>query len=197
MSQADIKKLETEIFELTKKLGALKKDAVGEEISDYTFESENGSTQLSDMFGDKDKLLLIHNMGQGCRYCTTWADGLNGFLPHLESVFSVALVSKDAPELQRRFANERGWRFRTFSHGGGKYLEEQSVGEGNSPGAVFYEKKDGKIFRKNAVGFGPYDLYCSIWNFLALGGYGVENFTPQYNYWKRPEKMCDGGENLR
>ncbi len=45
-----------------------------------------------EMFGDKKQLLLIHNMGQGCRYCTLWADGFNGFLKHLESVMSVVLV---------------------------------------------------------------------------------------------------------
>ncbi len=59
-------------------------------------------------------------MGQGCRYCTVWADGFIGFLPHLENAMSVVLLSKDPPELQRRFANERGWRFRLASHDGGE-----------------------------------------------------------------------------
>ena len=44
-----------------------------------------GETTLLDLFGDRDTLLAIHNMGQGCRYCTLWADGFNGLLPHLES----------------------------------------------------------------------------------------------------------------
>jgi predicted dithiol-disulfide oxidoreductase (DUF899 family) len=53
------------------------------EVRNYTFTTIDGETSLLDMFGGKDRLLLIHNMGQGCRYCTLWADGFNGFLPHL------------------------------------------------------------------------------------------------------------------
>ena len=85
------------------------------------FDTLDGRTSMRALFGDKDRLLLIHNMGQGCRYCTLWADGFNGFLPHLESVMSVVLVSKDPPDVQRAFANSRGWRFRLASHGGGDY----------------------------------------------------------------------------
>jgi len=58
------------------------------------------------------------------------------------------LVSKDAPEVQRRFANSRGWRFKLASHGGGDYIREQTVMEGpdNMPGAVMYERKGQTIF---------------------------------------------------
>ena len=67
-------------------------------------------------------------MGQACRYCTLWADGFNGFVPHLESTMAVALVSKDSPQRQREFANSRGWRFRLASHGGGDYITGYSPG---------------------------------------------------------------------
>ena len=137
-------------------------------------------------------------MGQACRYCTLWADGLNGFLPHLESTMAVVLVSKDSPETQRTFANSRGWRFRLASHGGGDYAREQTVAEGstNMPGAVVYERQRDDIVRKNAVVFGPGDLYCSMWNLLALAGLSEDTWTPQFNYWRRPEVLEDGGENL-
>ena len=90
-------------------------------------------------------------MGQGCRYCTLWADGFNGFLPHLEATMSVLLVSKDSPEVQRRFANSRGWRFELACHGGGDYIREQSVqlGQDNMPGVVLYQRSGDTIMRKN------------------------------------------------
>jgi predicted dithiol-disulfide oxidoreductase (DUF899 family) len=69
------------------------------EDRNHTLTTIEGEVSLLDMFGVRDKLLLIHNMGQGCRYCTLWADGFNGFLPHLESIMSVVLVSKDPPEV--------------------------------------------------------------------------------------------------
>ena len=190
--------LEAEIAELTAKLNAARRAATGREVPDYAFRTLAGEVSLSDLFADHDRLLAIHNMGQGCRYCTLWADGLNGFLPHLESAMAVVLVSKDDPETQRRFANARGWRFRLASHGGGDYIREQTVmsGEDNAPGAVLHEKRDGRLFRKNAVVFGPGDRFCSAWNFLALAGHGVDDWTPQFSYWRRPDTLDDGGNNL-
>ena len=109
MANADIAALEAQIFELTTQLNALRKAEHGDAVPNYTFATQAGETSLLELFGDHDTLLAIHNMGQGCRYCTLWADGFNGFLPHLESAMSVVLLSRDAPELQRQFANSRGW----------------------------------------------------------------------------------------
>ena len=194
----EISKIEKQLYELTNKLNELRKTNDEGEVANYTFSTQEGDVNLLDLFGDNDQLLVIHNMGQGCRYCTLWADGFNGFLPHLESALSVVLVSKDPPELQRKFANSRGWRFRLASHGGGKYLQEQTVidGEDNMPGAVVYESSGSRITSKNACAFGPGDLYCSIWNLLGMAGRGAGDWTPQYNYWRRPQKLDDGGENL-
>lgn len=194
----EISKIEKQLYELTMKLNELRKTSSGNEVQNYTFTTLDGDVTLLDLFSEHDRLLVIHNMGQGCRYCTLWADGFNGFLPHLESAMSVVLVSKDAPEVQRTFANSRNWRFRLASHGGGPYIQEQTVMEGdnNTPGAVVYERDGDRITRKNAAVFGPGDLYCSIWNLLGMAGLGAADWTPQYNYWRRSEKMDDGGANL-
>ncbi len=198
MSHQKIIELERQIGELIIELNALRKKSAGIAVSNYKFSTQTGETTLRDLFGEKDKLLTIHNMGQACRYCTLWADGFNGLLMHLESVMSVVLLSKDAPEVQRRFANSRGWRFRLASHGGGDYIREQSTLEGsdNFPGAVFYQLNGDTILRKNFCVFGPGDIYCAQWSLLALAGIGEEDWTPQYSYWKRPTMMEDGGENL-
>ena len=195
---SNIIEIEREIFELTAKLNELRGANEGVEVRNYAFDSLSGPTTLLDLFGHQKKLLLIHNMGQGCRYCTLWADGLNGFVPHIETAMALALVSKDKPEVQRRFANSRGWRFRLASHGGREYIREQTVMEGadNMPGAVVYERRGEAIFRKNSCIFGPGDMYCPIWNFLGMAGFGEGEWTPQFNYWTRPRKMDDGGENL-
>ncbi len=197
-AQAEIDALSARIYELTTRLHELQKEHSGGTVPNYRFETQNGQTTLLELFGDQDTLMLIHNMGQGCRYCTLWADGFNGFLPHLESALSVVLVSKDPPALQRQFANSRGWRFRLASHGGGDYIQAQSAqpGANNMPGVVVYERNGDTITRKNSAVFGPGDLYCSLWNLLALAGTGEETFTPQFTYWLRPEKLDDGGDNV-
>ena len=197
-SQAEIEALSGQSYELTTKLHELQKAHRGSPVPNYTFATQHGNATLLDLFGDQKTLMLIHNMGQGCRWCTVWADGFNGFLPHLESAMAVVLVSKDAPEVQRRFANSRGWRFRVASHGGGDYIQAQSAqaGVSNMPGVVLYERNGEVITRKNSAVFGPGDLYCSLWHLLALAGLGEPEFTPQFNYWHRPAKLDDGGENL-
>ncbi len=198
MTAKRIAELQQEIFERIAELGTLMKQSPGAEVANYSFATQDGEVSLLELFADKDILLAIHNMGQACRYCTVWADGFNGFLGHLETAMSVVLLSKDPPELQRRFANERGWRFRLASHGGGAYIREQTVvaGQDNYPGAVVYRREGDRILRYNACVFGPGDIYCSLWSLLALAGKCEEDFTPQYSYWRRPEVLEDGGENV-
>ena len=195
MSNERIIELEQNIGKLIAELNALRKTNPGTPVPNYTFATLTGQVTLLELFGGKDKLLAIHNMGQGCRYCTLWADGFNGLLPHLESALSVVLLSKDPPEVQRRFANARAWRIRLASHGGGVYMREQSVvnEEDNYPGAVVYERDGDTILRKNACVFGPGDIYCAMWSLLGLAGLGEDEWTPQYTYWKRPAELDDGG----
>lgn len=194
----EIQALEHQIYELTQQLAKLKRESAPVPVPNYTFKTLNGEASLLDLFGEKEVLFAIHNMGQGCRYCTLWADGLNAFLPHLEDRFSVVLLSKDAPDVQQRFAHSRHWRFRMASHSGGEYITEQTVmnGSDNMPGLVCYLRDGDTITRKGSVVFGPGDLYCSIWHILSIAG--VDDWTPQYHYWKRPTAaaMEDGGQNL-
>lgn len=197
MTEAE--KLEFEIFEKTQTLAALRRAEAGTEVTDYPFETTTGTTSLSALFAGRERLLMIHNMGQACRYCTLWADGINGVLDHLEDAMAVVLVSKDSPQAQRAMALDRGWRFRTASHGGGAYMADQcAMGEhANMPGAAVYELTSGKIMRRGRTAFGPGDLYSPMWHFLSLAGIGSSDWTPQYHYWRRPEALEDGGENIR
>jgi len=198
MSSNQIAEVEAEIFGLVQKLNKLRKASPSVAVRNYSFGTLYGETTLLDLFGEKQKLLVIHNMGQGCRYCTLWADGFNGFLPHLESAMSVVMLSKDSPKTQRQFANSRDWRFRMASHGGGEYIQEQTVMDGsdNMPGAVVYERDGNSIYRKSGAVFGPGDLYCSMWSLLGLAGMGEADWTPQFSYWQRPDQLDDGGENI-
>lgn len=195
----DAEKLEREIMEKAQQLAALRREEPDVDVEDYSFQTVDGDVRLSKLFGGRECLLVIHNMGQGCRYCTLWADGINGVLPHLEDAMAVALVSKDPPETQRRMALDRGWKFRIASHGGGRYMTEQCLVEGhaNYPGAAVYRQQDNKIVRCGGTAFGPGDLYSPVWHFLGLAGLGMSDWTPQYHYWRRPEQLDDGGENVR
>lgn len=188
-------KLEMEIAEKFAALQKIRQTAEPDEVPDYTFATPDGGTTLAALFGEHDQLLVIHNMGQGCRYCTLWGDGINGIISHLEDAMAVVVASKDSPELQRRFALSRGWQMRMVSHGGGAYMIEQaSMGDiQNFPGAAVYEKRGSKIMRRAKTAFGPGDLYSPFWHFLALGGRSNDDWGPEFRYWTPPETLDDGG----
>jgi predicted dithiol-disulfide oxidoreductase (DUF899 family) len=113
-----IEVLHHQIMELQAELRGLTRseESVGK---NYSFKTIEGDVTLSslfrDRFGDRRDLVVIHNMGKRCAYCTAYADGLNGVLPHLESRSAVVLLSPDAPQEQQTFAAGRGWRFRMVS----------------------------------------------------------------------------------
>src|SRR6516164_9513796 len=55
-------------------------------------------------------------MGASCPYCTLWADGFNGLLPHIENRAAFVVASPDDPQAQEKFKASRGWRFPMVSH---------------------------------------------------------------------------------
>lgn len=87
-----LKELEAQLVKLNEEIEQVRAQQVPVEVENYIFQTLNGSVSLSEVFGQREQLMLIHNMGSQCRFCTLWADGINGHLPHLESVLSVVLV---------------------------------------------------------------------------------------------------------
>lgn len=183
----EIGALDQEIEALKRKRAELYRALPREEVGEYEFVRTNGGkVPLSALFGDKDDLLLIHNMGSFCAYCTLWADGFEGMRPHLESRVSFALISNDEPEDAAAFAKSRGWTFdvlsgrhTTFAKDMGFYVE----GEGVYPGvSAFHRDPDGTIRRTGKAFFGPGDDYCPIWHFFELLEGGPGAWEPKVRY---------------
>ena len=96
----EIRTLEDQIKELKSRLAEARRRTSEQPVSTYTFKNFDGSdVSLSQLFGDKSDLLVVHNMGKGCRYCTLWADGFNGFVPHLENRGAFVVMSNDPPSV--------------------------------------------------------------------------------------------------
>jgi predicted dithiol-disulfide oxidoreductase (DUF899 family) len=114
-----------QIVELRKKMRDAQAAVEPEEVADYTFaRADGGTVRLSELFGDKDTLFVIHNMGAACVYCTLWADGFNGVYDHLRSRAAFVLSSPDAPAQQQTFAASRGWKFPMISYQGTSFGED-------------------------------------------------------------------------
>src|SRR5712671_3467501 len=72
-----------QISELRQQMRAVQATAEPEEVRDYELSTPNGIVRLSELLGDQRDLIVIHNMGVSCAYCTLWADGYNGIYDHL------------------------------------------------------------------------------------------------------------------
>lgn len=186
----ELQALYEEIDAKQKQLAAMLKSEEPEAVEDYTFAGPDGKTvKLSALFGDKDDLILVHNMGSGCSYCTLWADGFNGVVPHLLDRAGFVAVSPDAPEKQQAFASSRDWRFPMVSDQEQRFTKDMGfLGEHDGktmtmPGfSTFKKNADGSIVRIGRSFFGPGDLYSGIWHLFAMLDGGAGDWHPKLTY---------------
>lgn len=142
-------------------------------VQDYVLkDKDNNDVKLSEMFGDKKDLILVHNMGKSCSYCTLWADGFSGVTYFIEKKAAFVVVSPDAHDVQKTFAGDRGWKFKMYSGKDSTFIKDMGyVTDAGSywPGAsIFHKNDDGSISRVSKTYFGPGDDYCSVWHLFDL-----------------------------
>lgn len=181
-----ISALEHEIKQKKKLLAELRKEATPKSVEDYTFTTASGNIKLSDLFGGKEELILVYNMGKSCPYCTLWADGYNGLTEHLQNRAAFAVVSPDEPTVQNEFAKSRKWKFPMYSHKGTSFIGDMNMltEKGNPmPGvSVFTKNGDGEILHQSISTFGPGDNFCVMWDFIDMLPKGVNGWAPKYEY---------------
>jgi predicted dithiol-disulfide oxidoreductase (DUF899 family) len=165
-------KLDKEMMKSRLKMLKLNAKLAKMDVEDYAFKDKDGNdVKLSQMFDNKNELIVIHNMGKSCSYCTMWADGFNGIYPHIEKRSAFALISPDAFDVQKAFAGERGWKFRMYSGKDSSFIKDMGYyteKNGYWPGASVFHKEDGKITRISKTIFGPGDYFCSVWHFFDM-----------------------------
>ncbi len=179
-----------ELDEARQKLVKLRRRLPPEPVRDCELRNADGPVKISEMFGDKEYLILIHNMGAGCSYCTMWADEFNGVVHHLQSRAAFVVVSPDSPRVQQDFARKRGWRFAMYSAEGTTFIkdmgfqrEDEGFMSGYQPGvSVLHKNEDGTIVRVAKDDFGPGDLYCGAWHLFDLLPDGWGDWGPKFDY---------------
>jgi len=186
-TDSQVDELEYQLQDIKRKLGELRRQRPREEIRDYQLlDSEGREAPLSSLFGDQSRLILVHNMGRHCAYCTMWADGFTGLLPHLESRAAFAVTSPDLPEAQKEFVQSRGWNFPVYSTQGTSFVADMGFDdekEGLMPGvSVFTKETDGKMYRVSRAEFGPGDNFCAVWHFFDLLPEGIDGWEPKLSY---------------
>ncbi len=183
----EIKSLQMQIHELKTKLSSARRDAPPEPVEDFELRSADGApVRLSELFDGKDDLLVVHNMGKSCVYCTLWGDGFTGFAQHLRDRAAFVLCSNDDPETARAFAAERGWNYPVVSGAGSGFAKAMGfMSDTGSPTpgvSAFKRLADGSVIRTGCAFFGPGDDFCSPWPLFDLLGGGAGEWSPQYSY---------------
>jgi len=148
-----------------------------QEVKDYEFTNIDGPVRLSQLFGDHEDLIVIHNMGISCPSCTLWADGYNGIHQHVVTRAGFAVSSPDRPTVQMKFAESRGWKFPMVSHAASTFAADMgyvSAKGGWIAGVSVFRHESNSIMRVSDTGFSPSDDFCTLWHFFDLlpGGVG-------------------------
>ena len=182
-----LQELYTELMERKEEYYNLIKKVYRFPIQDYTVKSRNGnSIKLSDLFGKHDELILVHNMGKKCPWCTLWADGFNGIIHHLEERAAFVVSTPDEPEVMGKFARSRRWAFNMVSTQGSTLKKDLGFEEDNGmyhPGVSIIKKmEDGTLMHISKTPFGPGDDFCSVWYFFDMLDKGDPDWNPQISY---------------
>lgn len=181
-----VQRLEAKVFKLKQQLSHLRRKTRPKAVADYRFSDMEGKPlRLSQAFGRQKDLIVVHNMGRRCPYCTMWADGFNGVLPHLENRAAFLVASPDEPKDQKSFHRSRGWKFRMASTRGSTFSHDMGFEPAPGqcmPGYTTFRKKQGRIERVSSTFFGPGDDYCSVFHFFDLLADGIGDWGPKYKY---------------
>ncbi|WP_158941786.1 DUF899 family protein [Granulicella sp. S190] len=119
---------------------------------DYLLEGEKGSVHLSDLFGDK-QTLIIYSMMFGpqrhlpCPVCTSFLSGWNGAARNLRERVALAVFARSPIQRLLDFKKDRGWEnLQLYSDTSGDYTRTYvSADDGDVPGLNVFTRRDGAI----------------------------------------------------
>lgn len=185
VAKAKVSALRGQIDAIRAEIREVQGVAEAEAVDDHVFETDRGPVSLSALFGPKNDLIVIHNMGADCAYCTLWADGYNGLYPHIADRAAFVIASPDAPERQEKFARRRGWRFPMVSDVGAAFAARMGYVSPDGrcrPGiSVFQRRADGFVRVTDAASC-PHDDFCAAWHLFDLLPGGVSAWGPKLRY---------------
>ncbi len=160
-----------------------------EAVRDYEFSTPEGPVLLSGLFGQHADLIMIHNMGSSCPGCTMWADGYMGIHHHVLTRAAFVISSPDSPDVQKQFADSRGWKFRMVSHRDTTFAADMGYRAANGkfqPGISVFRRNGQQVVRVSDTELGPYDDFCAVWHLFDMLPDGVGDWRPKL---RLPEEL--------
>ena len=126
----------------------------GEVTKDYRFVGERGPASFSDLFGDKQTLVLYSYMfgpqrARPCPMCTALLGAWEGETRDIEQRVALAVVARSPIERLLAFKQERGWRYLPlYSDASGEFSRDyHAIAPDGSdiPGFNVFTRRDGRI----------------------------------------------------
>jgi len=175
----------------------------GEIPEDYVFDSDAGPVRLSELFGDKDTLIVYSymygpNMEAPCSACTSILDGLDATVQHVLPRAALVAVARSPMARIRAFADGRGWtQLRLLSSANNDYNTDYHGEKDNGaqmPVLNVFTRRDDTIrhFWSTELLFGKadpgqhdrhVDMIWPMWNLLDMTPEGRgEKTHPQLRY---------------
>lgn len=119
---------------------------------DYVFEGQNGAVCISELFGDKDALVIYSMMfgpqrEKACPMCTAMLTSWEGTARNLRQRVAVAVTARSPIERLLNFKSERGWsNLQLYSDFRGDYTRAYvSADDGDVPGLSIFARSNGEI----------------------------------------------------
>lgn len=188
---------EKEVTKLQEEVNALRRRLPWVEVKeDYLFQGAEGPVRLSQLFrNDKDNLIVQHVMfepdkDKACSVCSCWVDGVNGFLPQLESKAHYVIVCRAPYDKVAKFVKAKNWKCEAlsssdcnFNHDYGVEFTADEIANKNGvynfnrtnifpgsqyPGVSVFRKYNGRVYCTYSVYARGLERLNSIWAWLDL-----------------------------
>lgn len=119
---------------------------------DYAFEGPNGAVRMSQLFGDRN-VLVVYSMMFGpqreraCPMCTAMLTSWDGTARNLRERVALAVTARSPIERLVEFKKERGWKnLLIYSDGEGEYTRAYvSADDGDVPGLSVFAHYNGTV----------------------------------------------------
>lgn len=143
--------------------------------------------RVHDTSGQRASVRPVRGQGRSVRYSQyghivhALHDVGGRFQRHLRSYRRSGVLrgrSPDPPDVQKRFAAGRGWKFLMVGHAGTTFARDmgyRSENDGYLPGVSVFKRDGARILRVADTGFRPGDDFCALWSKLwrtATSAYG-------------------------
>jgi predicted dithiol-disulfide oxidoreductase (DUF899 family) len=124
----------------------------GEIAEDYMFEGSQGVVRFSQLFGEKDTLVVYSMMlgpqrERACPMCTAMLTSWEGTARNLRERVALAVTARSPIQRLLDFKEERGWKnLQLYSDIDGDYTRVYvSADDADIPGLSIFTRSDGKV----------------------------------------------------